>query len=137
MAVRLSALLTCRPQFPLVRLLIFICQRPTRPQVLTAVGNIKSTEKFNYLIWNRTHYLPACSTVSQQSTLPRAPLILRTKIILCFPLVMADINFGRIQEGTGSRRQQAAGGMFLLLLSISCGTQFALGLSDSPLTAAK
>jgi hypothetical protein len=36
-------------------------------------GRIRSTEKFNDLIANRTRILPVCSIGSQQTTLPRAP----------------------------------------------------------------
>jgi hypothetical protein len=44
------------------------------PQDHSAAGRIKSIEKSNDLIGNQTRYLPACSTVSQSTTLPRAPL---------------------------------------------------------------
>jgi hypothetical protein len=37
-----------------------------------AAGRIRSDEKSNDLIGNRTHDLPACSTVPQATTLPRA-----------------------------------------------------------------
>jgi hypothetical protein len=37
-------------------------------------GRIKSIEKYNDLTGNRTRDFPACSIVSQSTTLPRAPL---------------------------------------------------------------
>jgi hypothetical protein len=37
-------------------------------------GRIRSIEKSNDFIGNRTRVLPACSIVSQANTLPRAPL---------------------------------------------------------------
>jgi hypothetical protein len=40
---------------------------------LEGLGKLK---KFNYLIGNRTHNLPACSIVPQLTTLPHAALFL-------------------------------------------------------------
>jgi hypothetical protein len=42
------------------------------PQGHSAAGRIRSTEKSNDLIGNRTRDLPACSIVPQPTTLPRA-----------------------------------------------------------------
>jgi hypothetical protein len=41
------------------------CWRLSRPQDHSAAGKIRSTEKFNGLIRDRTRDLPACSIVSQ------------------------------------------------------------------------
>jgi hypothetical protein len=38
----------------------------------SAAGRIRSIEKSNYLIGNRTRDLPACSPLPQPSTLPHA-----------------------------------------------------------------
>jgi hypothetical protein len=43
---------------------------------LLEAGRIKSIEKSNDLIGNRTRDLPACSIVPQLTTLPRAPRVL-------------------------------------------------------------
>jgi hypothetical protein len=48
------------------------CQILSRPQGHSAAGRIKSSEISNCLIGNRTRDLPACSIVSQPTTLPRA-----------------------------------------------------------------
>jgi hypothetical protein len=44
-------------------------------------GRIRSIEKSNYLIGNGTGDLPACSIVPQPTTLPRAPIPIRTFLI--------------------------------------------------------
>jgi hypothetical protein len=41
------------------------------PRVIVAAGRIRSIEKMNNGIGNRTRYLPACSIVSQSTMLPR------------------------------------------------------------------
>jgi hypothetical protein len=43
-------------------------QRLSRPQGNSAAGRIKSIEKFNDIIGNRSRDLPACSTVPQPTT---------------------------------------------------------------------
>jgi hypothetical protein len=53
------------------------CSRLSRPQGRGAAGRIRSIEKCNDLIGNRTRDLPVCSTVLQLTTLPRAPCINR------------------------------------------------------------
>jgi hypothetical protein len=45
----------------------------SRPQRHNGARRIKSVEKSNDLIGNRTRELPACSVVPQQTTLPSAP----------------------------------------------------------------
>jgi hypothetical protein len=45
----------------------------SRPQGHSAAGRVRSTEKANDLIGNRTHDFPACSIVPEPTTLPRAP----------------------------------------------------------------
>jgi hypothetical protein len=39
----------------------------------SAAGRIRSIDKSNDLIENRTRYLPACISVPEPTTLPRAP----------------------------------------------------------------
>jgi hypothetical protein len=68
MAVRLSASRAVRPLPPGKFLLL------SRPQGHSAAGSIRSIEKSNDLIGIRTDELPACSIVSQSTSLPRAPL---------------------------------------------------------------
>jgi hypothetical protein len=48
-------------------------RRMSRPQGHSAAGRIRSIEKSNDLIGNRTHGLLALSIVTQPTTLPRAP----------------------------------------------------------------
>jgi hypothetical protein len=52
------------------------CYRLSRTHGQSAAGRIRSIKKSNYLIENRTSYLPACSIVPQPTTLPRAPIII-------------------------------------------------------------
>jgi hypothetical protein len=68
---------THRPPFTLKKIPgTHFCERLSRPQDHSAVGRIKSTEKSNDLIGNRTGTLLACSIVPQPTTLPHAPSIL-------------------------------------------------------------
>jgi hypothetical protein len=66
MGVRLSALSARRP-LPPGRFLVLISVRGWVDL------RIRSTEKSSYLNGNRTRDLPACSIVSESTTLPRAP----------------------------------------------------------------
>jgi hypothetical protein len=50
------------------------CQKLSRPQGHSAAGRIRSTEKSNDLIRNRTRDLLACSIAPQPTTLLRVPL---------------------------------------------------------------
>jgi hypothetical protein len=52
-------------------------QELSRPQGTTAAGIIRSIEKSDDLIGNRTRVRLACSIVPQPTTLPRAPTHLR------------------------------------------------------------
>jgi hypothetical protein len=73
MAVRLSALRTGRPLLP-GRFLVPISVRElVDPRAKMRLEGLMSIEKSNDLIENRTFDLPACSTVPQATTLPRAP----------------------------------------------------------------
>jgi hypothetical protein len=49
------------------------CYRLRRPQGHSAAGRIRSIEKSNDFIRNRTRDLPACGIVPQPTTLSRAP----------------------------------------------------------------
>jgi hypothetical protein len=49
--------------------------RLSRSQGHSAARRIRSIEKSNELIGNRTRVLPACNTVPQSSTLPHAQLM--------------------------------------------------------------
>jgi hypothetical protein len=73
MAVKLSALCAGRPLPPRKIPGTHICQRLSRPQGHNAAGRIRSIEKSNDPIGNKTRDLPACSIVPQPTTLPRAP----------------------------------------------------------------
>jgi hypothetical protein len=73
MAVRLSALRAGRPLPPRKIPGTHFCYRMSRLQGHSAAGKIRSIEKSNDLIGNRIHDLPACSLVSEATTLPRAP----------------------------------------------------------------
>jgi hypothetical protein len=65
--------LTRRPPFPPGIFLVLISVRGwVDPQGHSAAGKIRSIEKSNDLIGNRTRDLPACSIVPQPTTLPRA-----------------------------------------------------------------
>jgi hypothetical protein len=83
MAVRLSALRARRPSPPRKIPGTHFCQRLSRHQGHSASGRIKSIEKSND-IGNRPHDLPACSIVSQPTTLPRAALLLLLLLLLLF-----------------------------------------------------
>jgi hypothetical protein len=71
MAVRLSAVRTGHP-LPPGRFLVFTCvKRLIWPQGRSAATRIRSIEKFNDLVINRTHCLLACSIVAQPTMLRR------------------------------------------------------------------
>jgi hypothetical protein len=73
MAVRLSALRAGSPLPPRKIPGTHFCQRLSRPQGHnSAAGRIRSIEKSNDLIGNRTGDLSACSVVPQPTKLPRA-----------------------------------------------------------------
>jgi hypothetical protein len=75
MAVRLSALRASRPPFTPRKIPgTHFFQKLSRPQGHSGAGKIRSIAKSSDLIENRTRDLPACSIVSQPTTLPRAPL---------------------------------------------------------------
>jgi hypothetical protein len=67
--------LTCRHPLPPGRFLVLISVRGWVDPRASAAGRIRSIEKSNDLIGNRTRDLPACSVVPQPSTLPRAPAL--------------------------------------------------------------
>jgi hypothetical protein len=69
MAVRLSALRAGR-SLPPRRFLVL-----SQPQGHSAAGKIRSTEKKDDLIGNRTHDLSTFSIAPEPSTLPRAPKV--------------------------------------------------------------
>jgi hypothetical protein len=50
-------------------------KRLSGPQASNAARWIRPIEKYSYFIGNRTRDLPACSIVSQPTTLPRASWI--------------------------------------------------------------
>jgi hypothetical protein len=74
MAVRLSPLRAGRPFTPRKIPGTHFCQNLSRPKGHSADGRIRSIEKSNVLIGNRTRDLPACSIVPQPITLPLAPV---------------------------------------------------------------
>jgi hypothetical protein len=74
MAVRLPALGSCRPLPPGRFLVLISLIGSVDPQGHSATERIRSTEKFYDLIGNRIRDLPACSIVSQPSTLRRGPI---------------------------------------------------------------
>jgi hypothetical protein len=88
MAVKLLALSAARPS-PLREIPgTHFCQRLSRPQGHSVTGKIRSIDKSNDLIGNRTHDLPACSIVSQTTMLPRCPNVNSAKCFiwrLCLP----------------------------------------------------
>jgi hypothetical protein len=73
MAVRLSALRAGRPLPPGRFLVLISVKSLSRPQDHNAAGRIRSVEKSSDLIGNRTRDIPACSVVTQPTTLPRGP----------------------------------------------------------------
>jgi hypothetical protein len=81
MAVRLSTLRAGRPLFTPRKLSgIYFCYRLSRPQGHCAARSIRSIEKSNNFIGNRTRDLPALY-VPQPSTLPRVPYLLQLGVI--------------------------------------------------------
>jgi hypothetical protein len=82
MAVRMSSLTLWQSFTPRKIPGTHFCYRLSQPQGNSAAGRIRYTEKSSDLMGNRTHDLPACSTVPQPTTLLLAPLGLgRTAII--------------------------------------------------------
>jgi hypothetical protein len=76
MEVRLSALSAGHP-LPPGRLLVIISVRGrVDPRAILRLEWLGQLKKFNNFIGNRTRDLPACSTVPQTTTLPRAPIII-------------------------------------------------------------
>jgi hypothetical protein len=73
MVVRLLASCAGRPLPPGKFLALISLKTLSRPQGHSAAGRIRSIEKSNYLIGNRTRDLPAYSIVPQPTTLPLAP----------------------------------------------------------------
>jgi hypothetical protein len=68
--------LTRRPPFTRKKIPgTHFCWSLSRPQGHSAAGRIMSIENSNHLIGNRTRDLPACSTVPQPTTIPRAPRV--------------------------------------------------------------
>jgi hypothetical protein len=69
--------------------------RPSRPQVHSATGRIRSTKKSSDLIGKRTHNSPAYSIVPQPTTLPCAPANFEqgANMEKCNPLSMLLIQF--------------------------------------------
>jgi hypothetical protein len=49
------------------------CYRLSHPQSHIAAGRIRSTDKLNNLIGNRTRYVSVCSIVPRPTTVPRTP----------------------------------------------------------------
>jgi hypothetical protein len=81
MAVRLSALCAGSP-LPPGRLLVLNSVRGRADPRDIGAARIRSIEKSNDLIGNRTRDLPACSIVPQPTTLPRATLYVN-QLIKC------------------------------------------------------
>jgi hypothetical protein len=73
MAVTLSALRAGRPLTPTKIPGTHFCQGLSRPQGHSAARRIRSIEKSNDLIGNRTRDLTACRTVPQLTTPLRPP----------------------------------------------------------------
>jgi hypothetical protein len=80
MAVRLSALRAGRSLPPRKIPDTYFCWRLSRPQGHNAAGRIRSIEKSNDLIGNRTPDLPAYSIEPQPTTLPGYPTRLYTSV---------------------------------------------------------
>jgi hypothetical protein len=75
MTARLSALRDGQPPFTTRKIPgTHFCLRLSRPQSHSAVGRIRSIEKYNDFIGIRTRDHPVCSIVPQSTTLPRAPI---------------------------------------------------------------
>jgi hypothetical protein len=74
MAVRLSALSTGRPLPPRKIPGTHFCWRLSRPQAIVRLEGLGQLKKSNEFIGIRTRDLPACSIVSQPTTLPHAPV---------------------------------------------------------------
>jgi len=71
--VRLSAIRTGRLYPPGNIPGTHFCQRLSRPQGHSAAGRIVSTKNSSGTLGNRTHDLPACSSVPQPTAPPRSP----------------------------------------------------------------
>jgi hypothetical protein len=73
MAARLPSLRAGRPVPPRKIPGIHFFQKLSPSQGHITAGRIRSIERSNYLVGIRTRDLPVCSTVSQPTTLTRAP----------------------------------------------------------------
>jgi hypothetical protein len=93
MAVRLSAFTRRQPFTPQEYSWYSFLLEAEWPQGHSAAGSIRSIEKSNDLIGNRTRDLPACSVVPQPTTLPPAPLrrLLRWLMTMNLKDVKGDI----------------------------------------------
>jgi hypothetical protein len=89
MAVRLSALRAGRPLHPKKIPGTHFCYRLSRSHGHSAAGRIRSTEKSNDLIGNRTCNLTTSSIVPQPTTLLGAPLCPCIKKTISIPLLIA------------------------------------------------
>jgi hypothetical protein len=106
MAVRFSALRAGRP-LPCRKIPgTHFCQRINRPEGHIAAGRIRSIEKYNDFIRNRTRDLQACSIVPQPTTLSHVPPRLSTTLekyvfpANCKSLVAWAANIWRWDKGS-------------------------------------
>jgi hypothetical protein len=74
-----------RPPFTLRKIPgTHFCKRQKRPQDHSTASRIRSIEKFNDLVGNRTRDLPVCSIVPQPTTLLRRPeKVMTMNYIVC------------------------------------------------------
>jgi hypothetical protein len=93
MTVRLSALREAA-LYPPGRFLVLISVRDSvDPRAIVRLEGLGQLKKSNYLIENRTRYLPACSIVPQPTTLPRVPdfMLIGLKLICTSHIVVLGI----------------------------------------------
>jgi hypothetical protein len=94
------------------------CYRLSRPPDHRAAGMIRSIEKSNDLIGNRTRALPVRSIVPQPTTLPRAPVTFKVKWRSC--VEFKPISFcERSHEHLGSLRNDEFLVWFVFLAAVA------------------
>jgi hypothetical protein len=90
MAVRLSVLRSGRPLPPGTFLVLISVRGWPQTQGHSEAGTIRSVEKSNDLIGNRTRDLPTRSIVSQSTTLPHPPLYISCFVMLPYHSVLSQ-----------------------------------------------
>jgi hypothetical protein len=96
MAVMLSALRASRLLAPRKISCTHFCYSWVDPRVIVRLEGLGELKKSSYLNGNRTRDLPACSTVSQSTRLPRPPRSWKHRRLMKVSLCLEGETFGPI-----------------------------------------